>query len=121
MTKEDVVRLLEKYNTTELKFKGGKCNDCKCDVTVIITENLPERGDMTELSVIGGAVFQPDNSMEQFFLKCDNCFEINPDLKFFKECDVYSRVVGYLQPVKKWNPGKQAEWKARKMYSGVLE
>jgi ribonucleoside-triphosphate reductase len=33
------------------------------------------------------------------------------------ECEVYSRVVGYLRPVAAWNAGKQAEWPLRKMYS----
>jgi len=28
-------------------------------------------------------------------------------------CDVYSRVVGYYQPVRFWNPGKQEEFKER--------
>lgn len=32
-------------------------------------------------------------------------------------CEVYSRVVGYLRPVEQWNPGKQAEYIARKEYS----
>jgi ribonucleoside-triphosphate reductase len=34
-----------------------------------------------------------------------------------KPTDVYSRVVGYLRPVRFWNLGKQAEWKDRKTYS----
>jgi len=29
------------------------------------------------------------------------------------ECEVYSRVVGYLRPVKQWNQGKQAEYSSR--------
>lgn len=28
-------------------------------------------------------------------------------------CEVYSRVVGYLRPVKQWNDAKQAEFKDR--------
>ena len=32
------------------------------------------------------------------------------------ECIVYSRVVGWLTPVKNYNPGKAAEWKDRKMF-----
>jgi ribonucleoside-triphosphate reductase len=31
-------------------------------------------------------------------------------------CEVFSRVVGYLRPVKQWNKGKQAEFKARKVF-----
>ena len=33
-----------------------------------------------------------------------------------QETEVYSRVVGYLRPVKQWNNGKQAEFKMRKMF-----
>ena len=29
------------------------------------------------------------------------------------ETEVYSRVVGYLRPIKQWNNGKQAEFKDR--------
>ena len=31
-------------------------------------------------------------------------------------CDIYSRVVGYFQPVRQWNPGKQEEYKNRLEY-----
>lgn len=31
-----------------------------------------------------------------------------------RECEVYSRVVGYLRPVSQWNDGKQAEFKRRR-------
>jgi ribonucleoside-triphosphate reductase len=27
--------------------------------------------------------------------------------------EVYSRVVGYLRPIRQWNKGKQQEWKDR--------
>ncbi|NGX56579.1 MAG: Anaerobic ribonucleoside-triphosphate reductase [Candidatus Anoxychlamydiales bacterium] len=33
-----------------------------------------------------------------------------------KECEVYSRVVGYLRPVKQWNDGKRAEYSMREEY-----
>ena len=32
------------------------------------------------------------------------------------ECEVYSRVVGYLRPVDQWNEGKQAEFIIRKTF-----
>jgi anaerobic ribonucleoside-triphosphate reductase len=32
------------------------------------------------------------------------------------ECEVYSRVVGYLRPVNQWNKGKQQEYSDRKMF-----
>jgi anaerobic ribonucleoside-triphosphate reductase len=32
-------------------------------------------------------------------------------------CEIYSRVVGYLRPVKQWNKGKQEEFKMRRVYN----
>ncbi|MBI2138057.1 hypothetical protein HYU13_00575 [Candidatus Woesearchaeota archaeon] len=34
-----------------------------------------------------------------------------------KNCEVFSRVVGYHRPVQQWNLGKQEEFKDRKEYS----
>lgn len=33
-----------------------------------------------------------------------------------KECEVFSRVVGYYRPVKQWNLGKQEEFKQRVVF-----
>ena len=33
-----------------------------------------------------------------------------------QECEVYSRVVGYLRPVKNWNDAKQSEFHDRTMF-----
>ena len=39
--------------------------------------------------------------------KCPHCGE---------DCEVYSRIVGYIRPVNQWNEGKRAEFKIRKTY-----
>lgn len=31
-------------------------------------------------------------------------------------CEVYSRIVGYYRPIKKWNQGKQQEFAERRVY-----
>jgi len=36
-----------------------------------------------------------------------------------KETEVYSRVVGYLRPVKQWNDGKQAEFAIREVFEAA--
>ena len=36
--------------------------------------------------------------------------------KCASECEVYSRVVGYLRPVQQWNKGKKEEFKKRKVF-----
>jgi anaerobic ribonucleoside-triphosphate reductase len=38
-----------------------------------------------------------------------------------RETEVYSRVVGYLRPVKQWNDGKQAEYCRRRPFKVTLE
>ena len=35
------------------------------------------------------------------------------------ECEIYSRVVGYLRPVKQWNDGKKSEFSDRSMLKVV--
>ena len=35
------------------------------------------------------------------------------------ECEVYSRVVGYLRPVRQWNQGKQQEFSDRKTFDAT--
>ena len=46
--------------------------------------------------------------------KCLDCYEKEPGIS--QECEVYSRVVGYLRPVKQWNKGKVSEYNARKEF-----
>jgi len=33
-----------------------------------------------------------------------------------QKCEVWSRVVGFLRPVDKWNEGKRAEFEDRKLF-----
>lgn len=86
----------------------GKCHDCGGDVEVVI-----KRTDEGFL-VTGGAVYEP--TRDKFYLKCDECYEREPVLKDFQECEVYSRIVGYLRPISQWNEGKKAEFSIRKSF-----
>jgi ribonucleoside-triphosphate reductase (formate) len=36
-----------------------------------------------------------------------------------QRCEIYSRVVGYIRPVRQWNKGKQAEFTDREMFAQV--
>jgi len=33
-----------------------------------------------------------------------------------QRCEVYSRVVGFLRPIRQWNKGKKAEFRDRKTF-----
>ena len=91
----------------EVAFEGY-CHDCDTRVQVLCTVN-----DKGELVIEGGAVYKPRG---RTFLKCDACFAKDRTLRNYQECEVYSRVVGYLRPVRQWNKGKKAEWDARVEY-----
>lgn len=49
-------------------------------------------------------------------LKCKDCFGKNPSLENFRECEVYSRVVGYIRPVQQWHKGKRQEYGEREEF-----
>jgi len=49
-------------------------------------------------------------------LKCKDCYEKITALRNYQDCEVYSRVVGYLRPVQQWNKGKQKEFHDRKEF-----
>jgi ribonucleoside-triphosphate reductase len=42
--------------------------------------------------------------------------EVETCPKCNKECETYSRVVGYISPVKQWNNGKTVEWEQRNFF-----
>jgi len=54
------------------------------------------------------------------FSICTNHGYLNGEEPVCPECgeetEVYSRVVGYLRPVKQWNEGKRAEFPKRSRY-----
>lgn len=53
---------------------------------------------------------------QKYLIKCKQCWEKNPVMENYQECDVYSRVVGFHTPVRRWNDAKAEEWKDRKTY-----
>jgi len=50
------------------------------------------------------------------FYKCKECFAKDSTLRNYQKCDVYSRVVGYMSPLDRWNVGKKREWEDRKTF-----
>lgn len=49
-------------------------------------------------------------------LKCKECYSKNKALANFQECEVYSRVVGYIRPVQQWHKGKRQEYGEREEF-----
>ncbi len=48
---------------------------------------------------------------------CPKCAEIGKQ----NNCEVYSRIVGYLRPVEQWNNGKRAEFDDRKLFDKKIK
>lgn len=109
MKLEDLEKLFKEHETNELQWMG-KCHDCGKETEIQVDLNY----ETLEVTIKGGALYSDQNA---FFLKCDSCFQKDPALRHYQECEVYSRVVGYLRPVKQWNDGKQAEFKDREMFN----
>lgn len=75
-----------------------KCHDCK---------RLLDEGEE----------YIPYTSGNKGLFKCKYCYDKNPILENYQECDVYSRVVGFHTPINRWNKGKAEEWKDRKTFA----
>lgn len=112
---EDLQKYFEMAESNRIRFEGS-CHDCGIDVCIDI--DIDEEG---KIVVTGGAVYHPQigrlKDTSTFFVKCDKCYENDERLRNFQPCDVYSRIVGYLRPVRQWNVGKQAEFKKRKVFN----
>ncbi len=105
-TREFLEDLFAKEKTNEIEFRG-KCHDCGKAVSILV--RIEEDG---KLDVSGGAIWY----VEKIYGKCDRCFEKNPQLTNFRECEVYSRITGYMRPVHQWNAGKKEEYKMRRTF-----
>ena len=89
-----------------MKTNTEKCHDCGKEIKV-------ENDELKN----GKILVYNDNGEKITIVKCDKCYEKNSGLTNFKECEVYSRIVGYIRPVQQWNKGKQQEYKERKEFA----
>ena len=93
----------------------GSCHDCSTPVEV--NAKVAEDGAIT---IEGGAVYKIKKGIEdRYFFKCDLCCLKDRTLRNYQECEVYSRVVGYLRPVNQYNLGKKEEYKIRKEFINI--
>ena len=108
MTVERLFELFENNPEKDSLAWPGKCHDCGCEVQVTA---IPQA---EGIHIDGGSLYEPEP--EKFMIKCDGCFAKDPVLRNYQDCEVYSRVVGYLRPVAQWNDAKQAEFKDRQLF-----
>jgi len=111
---EELHDLFDREQTKEIAFEG-KCHDCKREIIVLA------EAERTGFKITGGAVYKVYDAelykgKDRFSVKCNDCYEKERLLTGYQECEIYSRIVGYLRPVSQWNVGKQQEFRDRKMF-----
>ena len=85
------------------------CHDCKKEI--FFNEDLIENGVYISYD-------NPVEGKEKInIFKCNDCFAKNKALTNYQECEVYSRVVGYIRPVQQWHKGKREEYNERKEFN----
>ncbi|HEX9903276.1 MAG TPA: anaerobic ribonucleoside-triphosphate reductase, partial [Acidobacteriota bacterium] len=113
----DVFEALQHQGDIQYLYTGG----------TIFHTFLPESIDALTCRKLVHKIAQtriPYFSITPTFSVCINHGYLPGEKKACPECgsetEVYSRIVGYLRPVKTWNDGKQQEFKERTPYSKLL-
>ena len=112
---DDVFETLQLQDTLQTKYTGG----------TVLHIYLGEQ--VEDTAVTKNLISKIANQFHLPYFTLSPTFSICPSHGYLKgekplcdccnqETEIYSRVVGYLRPIKQWNPGKQAEFDMRKTY-----
>ncbi len=112
---DDIFEILEHQDELQTKYTGGTT------VHIFAGERIRDTMVMKNLvKKICENYKLPYFSFTPTFSTCLNHGYIEGEQAYCpkcgEECEIYSRVVGYIRPVKQWNIGKQAEFKTRKTF-----
>jgi len=112
---DDIFEVLHNQDKLQVKYTGGTV------VHVWVGETSP---DPIASAVLVKHIFE---NYELPYLSLTPTYSVCPTHGYVSgkhdtcpncgaECEVYSRVVGYYRPIKRWNAGKQAEFRDRKTF-----
>ncbi|OQA02498.1 MAG: anaerobic ribonucleoside triphosphate reductase [bacterium ADurb.Bin400] len=113
---DDVFELMDLQDDLQTKYTGGTVvhlfigEEIK-DVAAMksLVKNVCENYRLPYFTITPTfSVCPKDGYMAGKVEKCKKCGS---------ETEVYSRIVGYIRPVKQWNPGKRSEFSDRETYS----
>lgn len=112
---EDIFELLDLQDRLQTKYTGGTVQH------LFLGEQIKDHLSLKKLiKTIAENYKLPYFSITPTFSVCPDCGYLDGEQfecpRCGKESEVYSRVVGYLRPVKQWNSGKQEEYKLRKTF-----
>lgn len=112
---DDIFEVLELQDALQSKYTGGtvlhfylgeKISDPA--IVKILVKKICETYHLPYFTITPSFSICPNHGyLPGEVTVCSECGEF---------CEVYSRVVGYLRPVKQWNNGKKAEFKMRRKF-----
>lgn len=113
---DDIFEVFDHQDSLQTRYTGG----------TVIHVFVGERIDNTEsvknfVRTVCEKYSLPYFTLSPTFSVCPTCGYIKGEHKNCPkcalECEVYSRIVGYLRPVQQWNKGKKAEFLQRKTFN----
>jgi anaerobic ribonucleoside-triphosphate reductase len=112
---DDIFQTLELQDSLQSKYTGGTV------LHIFLGENVSDIEVIKDLTrKIATRYRLPYFTLTPTFSVCPSHGYLNGEQATCSIChqktEVYSRVVGYLRPVKQWNIGKQAEYSNRKFF-----
>ncbi len=113
---DDIFEMLTLQDTLQSKYTGGTV------LHIYLGEQMSDTEALKALTQKIVTQFRlPYFTFSPVFSVCPSHGYLNGKQEACPVCDeeteVYSRVVGYLRPIKQWNNGKQAEFSMRKMFN----
>ena len=112
---DDVFEVLDLQDNLQSKYTGGTVLHIFVGERISDTEALKEF-----IKTVCSKYKLPYFTITPTFSVCPSCGYLPGEQalcpKCEDECEVYSRVVGYLRPIRQWNKGKKQEYFTRKTY-----
>jgi len=113
---DDVFEVLDIQDNLQSKYTGGTV------LHIFVGERIKDAESLKQfVKTVCHKYRLPYFTLSPTFSVCPSCGYVAGEHalcpKCEDECEVYSRVVGYLRPVQQWNKGKKQEFCTRKTYN----
>lgn len=112
---DDIFEILDHQDELQTKYTGGTVVHIYAGERI---QNIEVMKNLVKKICTGYRL--PYFTFSPTFSTCNNhgyiAGEHHACPKCGEECEVFSRIVGYIRPIKQWNEGKKAEFASRKTY-----
>ena len=113
---DDIFHLFDHQDSLQTRYTGGTV------IHVFVGERIEDTDAVKNfVRTVCEKYSLPYFTLSPTFSVCPSCGYITGEHKHCTrcgaECEVYSRIVGYLRPVNQWNKGKKSEFLQRKTFS----